>query len=331
MTDPKQVRVVKALAKPRTGLGLFAMMRDEAYLLPRFFEHYRRLGVSTFVIYDDRSGPEALDYLMAQPDAVILQSGLRYEELLATETAGETRLARTLMKERLPDAFLPNQWAVLVDADEFMILPSGFADLPAFIDHLDQIGQPYATAPMVDFYGETLNARNYPADLDPFAGNPFFDAGPYYYWIGQPAPKSFGRGVRTRLLKRLCERRPDKVLPLYNDTAPGPAQQWKTPLLKHGAGLRRVGEHIISTAPRPEDAAVALAHFKFCPDLDAKIEVALRERQHYGGSVEYAFLNAAIQFFGGEPLACDETRRFEGPKSLEEAGLLRPSSPKPKA
>ena len=324
MSDPGQVKIVKALSKATAGISLFVMLRDEDYFLPFFFDHYRRLGVEVFLIYDDRSGPAAFDYLMAQPDTVILHSDYRFGDLVAAEATGEARPAQHVLKERLPEIFLPNQWTVHVDADEFMILPSGYGDLTAFVGHLDEIGQPYATAPMVDFYAETLDDRNYPTSLDPFAGNPYFDAGPYYFWIGLNQPISFSAGVRTRLLKRLCESHPDKVLALYGGTFPRPQRQYKSPLLKHGSGVTRAGEHMISVAPRPGDAAAALAHFKFCPNLDEKIAVALSERQHFGSSAEYAFLKAAVDFLGGESLVCPETRRFDGPRSLEEAGLLTP-------
>jgi hypothetical protein len=325
MSTPGQVNIVKTLSKPAPGLSLFLMMRDEEYFLPFFFDHYRALGVEVFIIYDDRSGPAAFDYLMAQPDTVILQSDYHFGDPFVMESTGEARPAQNVLKERLPEIFLPNQWTVQVDADEFMILPSGYSDLNAFIEYLDDIGQPYATAPMVDFYAETLNDRNYAKTLDPFAGSPFFDAGPYYYWIGRDRPISFAAGVRARLLKRLCETHPDKVLPLYGGAFPSPAWQWKSPLLKHGSGITRVGEHRMTIAPSPDAAAVALAHFKFCPNLDEKIAVALNEGQHYASSAEYAFLKAAIDFLGEESLIARETRRFDGPKSLEEAGLLPPT------
>lgn len=180
---------------------------------------------------------------------------------------------------------------------------------------------------MVDFYGETLDHRNYARSQDPFAGNPYFDAGPYYYWTGRILPVRFGGGgMRSRLLRVLCERRPEQISGIFGEFGPDMAKSWKVPLLKHGNGVLRLGDHEISVPPRP-DAAAALAHFKFHPDLDAKIDQALREKQYRDGSIDYRFLKAAIELLGRESLIGAETRRFEGPESLERAELLTPLDP----
>jgi hypothetical protein len=321
-----QVEVVKAMPAGRAGLPLFAMVRDEDYILPHFFEHYRRLGVEQFVIYDDRSGPDACELLMAQPDTAVIRSQHLFNDMIEDRRLGQTRLAHLVIKTRLPEIFFPEQWVLMVDPDEFLILPTGVSGLGEFVDLLEAANQPYASAPMVDFYGDTLNSRNFTPGLAPFQGSPYFDVGPYYYWVGQIAPAYFGAGVRTRLLKRLCESHPEAVRQIYGDNLPSTARVWKTPLLKHGRGVLRLDDHIINAAPRPTDLGVALAHFKFTPDLDDKIDVALSERQHSGGSVEYAFLKGAIDLFGSQSLLAAETRWFEGPRSLEEAGLLRPVS-----
>jgi hypothetical protein len=120
----------------------------------------------------------------------------------------------------------------------------------------------------------------------------------------------------------LCEQHVDRIAGIFGGPMPSLGKNWKIPLLKHGWGIVRRADHEISVAPRATDLSAALAHFKFYPDLDAKIDNALREKQYYGGSIEYAFLKAAIELFGGENLVGPETRRFEGPRSLERAGLL---------
>ena len=97
---------------------------------------------------------------------------------------------------------------------------------------------------------------------------------------------------------------------------------WKAPLLKHGAGVTRVGDHRVSVPPAA-GLEGALAHFKFYPDLDAKIATALRERQYVSGSLQYAILQSAIDLMGEESLISWETCRYAGPASLEAAQLMR--------
>ncbi len=324
MSDDITLQIVKAVPATPAGPALFAIVRDENYFLPFFFDHYRALGVELFVIYDDRSGPATVDFLMTQPDCAVLRSDHRFGDTFGKDMFGVERRLPMVLKERAPEAVLPGRWVLTVDADEFLILPADCPNLVEFIASLEQIQQPYATAPMVDFYGETLDHRNYARSQDPFAGNPYFDAGPYYQWTGGILPVRLGAGVRTRLLKRMCEEHPDRAARVFGEYGPGMAKSWKVPLLKQGLGVVRMGDHEISVPPSPEVTA-AIAHFKFYPDLDAKIEQALREKQYHGGSLEYGFLKAAIELFGRDSLIAPETRRFDGPESLERAGLLVPS------
>jgi hypothetical protein len=271
MSDDMTLLIVKAAPATSAGPALFAIVRDENYLLPFFFAYYRALGVELFVIYDDRSGPATVDFLMTQPDCAVLRSDHRFGDTFGKDRFGVDRRLPTVLKERAPEAVLPGRWVLTVDVDEFLILPPGCPNLVAFVALLERLEQPYATAPMVEFYAETLDHRNYSRSQGPFAGNPHFDAGPYYRWTGGTAPVRLGGGMRGRLLKRLCEEHPDRVTGVFGDYGPDMAQSWKAPLLKHGFGVVRTGDHEISVAPSPEVTA-ALAHFKLHPDLDAKID-----------------------------------------------------------
>jgi hypothetical protein len=320
--DNITLNIVKPVAVTPSGPAVFSIVKDENYFLPFFFDHYRKLGVELFLIYDDRSGPETVNYLMEQADCAVLRSDGAFGDRFGEDEFGTPRRLPQILKERVPDTFLPGHWVLTADADEFLVLPSGCANLPEFIGSLERIGQLYATAPMIDFYGETLDHRSYPRNLDPFAGNPYFEVGPYYYWTGSIWPFRLGGGIRLRLLRMLCEQHVDRVAGIFGGPLPSLGKTWKVPLLKHGCGIARRGDHEISVAPRASDLSTALAHFKFYPDLDAKIDGALRERQYFAGSVEYSFLKAAIDLFGRDSLAGPETRRFEGPQSLERAGLL---------
>jgi len=323
MPEAIKLDIVKAVPTPENGVVLFILLRDEDYILSFFFDHYRALGVVLFVVYDDRSGAETVDFLMAQADCVVLRSDSAFGDSFGLNAFGGPRRLTAVLKESVPETLFQHRWVLSVDADEFLVLPSGFADLAELIEALDRIEQPYVTAPMIDFYGESLEHRNYDRHLDPFCGNPYFDAGPYYYWIGTLSPVPFMGGIRHRQLRMLCQRHPDRVGAIYGTLLPGPAKSWKVPLLKHGCGIVRIADHEISVAPRA-DLSAAIAHFKFCPDLDAKIERALDEKQYYNSSSEYALLKTAIELMEQESLVAPETRRFEGAQSLERAGLLTP-------
>lgn len=319
MSQTLNLRVVKP-ASTTHGLALFAIIRNEDYFLPFFFDHYRALGIETFLIYDDRSDAPTKDFLNAQADCAIVESDHRFGDDFGADDNGVPRRLPMILKESVPPLAFPDRWVLSVDADEFLVLPTGFSDLPHLIRRLDDIGQPYLTASMVDFYGPTLNHRNYDRRLNPFAANPYFDAGPYYHWTGEARPYAMPIGLRHRLMMTMLRDHPEEIAKIYGDTA-YLAKNWKIPLLKNGVGILRNGDHEISLAPSGELSG-ALAHFKFHPDLDKKIAVALGEGQYFNRSQEYAFLRTVIRFFGDADLVGPESRTFDGARSLEEAQLI---------
>ncbi len=318
--------ILKPAAIPRHGPAVFAMIRNEAYLLPHFLAHYRAMGVEGFFFYDDRSDDGGLDYLGAQPDCVILGSDLRYADVVGSDVDGAPRTLQHALKESVPESLLSGRWVLTVDADEFLVLPSGYSSLLQLTTRLEGLGHVYATAPLVDFYAQTLDHRRYPAAVDPFSANPYFDAGPYYFWDGGYSPNVLAGGVRFKLLRMLSHRFPEQLPLVFRGVTPRQTLLWKAPLIRHGHGVRRVGAHWLDVQPKA-DVCLALAHFKFGPDLDGKIEAALAHRQFADASAEYAFLKAVIELMGQESLVTWETRRFEGPASLERAGLM--SAPPP--
>ncbi len=72
----------------------------------------------------------------------------------------------------------------------------------------------------------------------------------------------------------------------------------------------------------PFDIELALAHFKFGPDLDTKIAEALATNIHYLGSIEYRFLDAAVRRFNDDDLRFERSRGFDGTRSLAKAGFI---------
>jgi hypothetical protein len=312
------LRIVKKAAAT-AGLALFAVIRDEDYFLQFFFDHYRAMGVETFLIYDDRSGEPTRTYLRAQPDCSIMESEHTFGDRLGAlhRFQGPRRLSAAL-KESVAEWAFPNRWVLTVDADEFLILPPEFPSLGQLVAHLETTGQPYLTAPMVDFHGPTLNHRLYDPRIGPFEANRYFDAGPYYHW--RQTPEKLPAGVRYRIMQMLSQRCPEQFWAIANDGLT-PPHSWKAPLLRNGAGVVRNGDHELSITPSTALTG-ALAHFKFCPGLDEKVAVALRENQYSSASKHYRYLDMALRTLGDEPLIAPQTRRFEGPHSLVEAALM---------
>lgn len=318
-----QLRIWKRGRTNRTGAVVFLVVRDEDYFLPFFFRHYRNMGFEEFLIYADRCLAPTMDFLAAQTDATILTGDYTFGQTFGNDLRGKPRKLGALLKESLSEV-LPDRWVFVADADEFLVLPPPAGDINHLIAVLERSDQPYATAPMVDMYPQCLALRNHPITICPFNISVFFDVGPYYIWKpAETSPKSFRVGVRQRLLQLLAQQFPSELLALYGTKPVYAPIGFKIPLLKHGAGIRRIGDHRIDTGPSPANA-VALAHFKFTPGLDDKIATAVNEQQYFEGSFEYKVLALATGKLSFAPLVCQHTRQFNGADSLVAANLLSP-------
>jgi hypothetical protein len=314
-------RTIKRGHTTRTGAVVFLVVRDEDYFLPYFFEHYRRIGFEEFLVYADRCSPPTLDLLVTQSDTTVLTGDYTFGQTFGTLATGCPRRLSQLLKESSVD-LLPDRWVLVADADEFLILPPPIRTISELIKVLSHQNQPYATAPMVDMYPQYLAMRNYPHTVAPFDVSIFFDAGPYYTWNPEKvAPDVHHAGVRQRLMKLLAQRYPSDLFAIYGERSIAASLIYKVPLLRHGVGIRRSGDHAITVGTSAANG-VALAHFKFTPCLDRKIAVAVEEGQYYRGSVEYKWLGLAMAKLPFEPLVGPETRQFTGPESFVAADLI---------
>src|SRR5262245_54956089 len=60
--------ITKSRALAATDLPLILVTRDSAHLLPAFLRHYQKLGVTRFIVLDDRSSDETRAILSGRPD-----------------------------------------------------------------------------------------------------------------------------------------------------------------------------------------------------------------------------------------------------------------------
>lgn len=296
------------------------MIKNECYLMPHFFNHYRKLGVETFVIYDDDSNDGSREFLSAQSDCFLITSNIPFGTEVAKTEGGKTVRFGTYLKRTFPKKLVPKDWILVVDADELLLLPPGFATLQEFARYLEMQKQYYTVASMVDFYPATLKDRNFDRNITPFEGAPYFDLGPYFHYDDDLVPKPLRAGIRYRLLKQLIDESPQLTKQIYGNHPRSLAKLWKIPLIKHGEGIERINDHEITLKPKT-DVMASLAHFKFTPDLDKKITWALDSKSYYNQSIEYRFLEAVIKQFDQQSLLNEKTCRYENVESLVKAHL----------
>ncbi|MCC7273978.1 MAG: glycosyltransferase family 2 protein [Alphaproteobacteria bacterium] len=292
---------------------LFCLVRNEAYYVPHFLDHYRRLGIAQFVFVDDRSDDGTRETLLRQDDCLVVDCDRRWDEEL-----GDGVRVHHYLKRVLPGQLVGDGWVLTVDADEFLVLPPGFATIDAVTADLERRGEACIPAALVDFYPATLRERNFDPSLSPFDGSPLFDRGPLFDWRpGRTGPFPTTTGIRPRLAAMLAAEHPEEFQALYGGTFV-PATSWKVPLLRWGRGIVPLDSHSVSAVPYLAMQA-ALAHFKLCPGIDAKIARAIASRSYARASLEYRLLARAIARFETRPLAGFPTATWSGPRSMAAA------------
>lgn len=319
------VTVLSERASPFDGVPLFCIMRNETYFLPHFLAHYRSIGITNFQIYLDSCDEEFVAMLEAESDVSLLTSSrYRFGDVLYTTPQGIPVKLGHFLKESISNELMLGRWHAVVDADEFLILPPPMKAVAEYIAFLEERGQMYSFAPMVDFYPRRLRDRNHATHVAPFMGSPYFDAGPYHQL--HPVTKqllTINGGVRGRILEYL---RRNSLAELGKAGIRGSdlklPTNFKFPLLKTDASLKRFAHHWINQQHSLDNMS-CIAHFKFYPGLDWKLSVARAEGQYFRSSIEYKILKVAIDVLGDADLVFENSVAYTSPADLVTARILR--------
>jgi hypothetical protein len=309
-----QIRVLKK-ARRHQGVFVFSMVFNEEWFLPHFLEHHRTLGVDYFIFYDDCSTDRTREYLLSQDDCAVLAP--------EPGPAGRVRhgvWVQRIVSTQVPEREGPGRWGLVLDADEFVVLPTAFSTIGEMISFLDRQNRTCAAAAMVDFYPRRLSDRFYDP-LSPFQACRWFDEKTAFRRNPETQrPEVIAEGVRPRLLMKLMQKFPDTIPHIYGDSGYRIGMMWKAPLTKTGQGIVRRDAHNLNVVV-PADLQFALAHFKFYPGLDDRIDLALSREGHFQAGVEYRFLGKALELLSNESLICRSSVQYHSPADLERVGL----------
>lgn len=320
------IQLHKLSSSMAEGVPLFSMMRNEKYFLPHFLAHYRSIGVRSFFIFADRCDDEFIAMLEASDDVTILMSRERkFDDQIPLGSSEKPVKWALYLKEFFSNHLLLGSWHLVVDADEFLILPPPATNIDQYVRFLEARGMNYSFAPMVDFYPGRLRERSYDAGLSPFQGCPYFDAGPYHRLDPHGRGIQFLRGgVRQRLIWFMRKNALDKVSQsgLTADDLRMPTN-YKLPLLKATPTLKRRGHHWISRCDSIAHSS-AIAHFKFYPELNQKISMAVLEKQYHLGSVEYKVLKLALELLEDVDIVFEGSVRYTKPADMVNAHVMPP-------
>lgn len=139
---PMVLDVVRHEEGPALGerdIGVFMVVKNDNEFLPLIYDHYKSRGVAHFFIVDDHSD---------MPVASVLP----YADVsVFAPRAGSFATAKGMWLDVLSRRFLADRgWAMTIDADEFVDLPTGTATFSELAAQAEALGMDQVPALMVD-------------------------------------------------------------------------------------------------------------------------------------------------------------------------------------
>lgn len=248
-------------------VAVVACLRNEIAMLPRFFEHYRALGVTGFLMADNGSDDGSFEFLAEQPDVA----------LFAVDTEYSQSRYGVAWQQALMANFRAGRWSLVADLDEFLFWNTDLAgDLRALVDSGDFAGADAARVFMLDMYpGGPLAEADFVAE-SPFAQAAFVDREPFLAVSGGRGPYTDAPTWTSALRHRLIPgARPELFV----------AQ--KIALLKYRPWMRlSAGLHFVSDV-RLARRELLFAHFKYNAAFRANAQAEVARRQHFNDAEEY--------------------------------------------
>lgn len=283
-TEASQVKEV-----PVSGPVIaFSVVYNGMDYLVAYFDHYRALGITTFVFVDNASNDGTREYLALQPDVILY------------EHAGSFRAAAhgVAWINPLIQRYARGKWALFVDVDEHLVFPlldhgRTIADL---VDYAQSKGANSFPSFMLDMFATPRSAQF------GFAGHCYFD--PQY--LRYPALShpyiTVQGGVRGRMTHRH-----------FLIT--------KSPLVRVDADVHFTENNHQHSYLSTSKVTTALLHYKFVGDTAQKFTEAVTRGEHFMGGRFYRDMLARIR--GQGIRAGLWARRYRGDAQLQHLGLLQ--------
>jgi len=287
---------------------LFCTLRNEAFRIPHFLEHYRKLGVQHFIFVDNGSGDGFMDRVRDQSDISVWYTEASYKQ----SNFGMHWLNYLLRK------FGSGHWCVVCDPDEFLVFPyddqRNLHELSAYLEG-DRRRSFFSL--LLDMYSDApVSETGYDANRQPVEVCPHFDSTGYVQSVNKRVLNIWVQGgVRRRVIFR-------------NNPASAPALN-KTPLVKwkwnygyissmHALVPRHLNipHHHHYLAPTG-----CLLHFKFFSVLQEKAAEEQVRNEHFMNSLEYSHYNKHTST-RDQPLTYEGSVKYEGWRQLVSLGLM---------
>ena len=277
---------------------LICVLRNEVERLPVFLDHYRKLGITRFIMVDNQSDDGSHELLMSQDDVDLFVAHVPY-------MAGQGGI---YWANGLAHALCEGHWTLRVDVDELLVYDRmDKHDLPALADWLQKQGRDRILAPMCDVYPSTpLEGAN--GDIARMLTQDcWFDREGYasekwregWHITGGPRERLFGQTHSIWLSKY--------------------------PLFRMTSKITFLNTHYLWPFDRTLDPPrAALLHLKLLGDFIDRSKAYEYEGQHAMDSRAYRIANAIIGARGSLSPHHEGSVRYEGPQSLIAADIMLP-------
>jgi hypothetical protein len=292
---PQTIRL--KYAETSSAVLLFVTLFNAMDYIDSFLAHYRALGVNHFFVVDNGSNDGSCEHLCEQQDVSVFSN----RESFAKAAFG------VLWVNHLMQRFGIGHWCFHVDIDEYFVFPNcnGTRTLRDLLSYCENRGFGCVSAIELDMYPEHLDGR---PDIDPFKASCYFDMDYVATDTELPPYVMIQGGIRQRLTG----------LPL---------SMQKSPLILMAPDVRYIECNHSTTHLPVADVSGALLHYKFVGDIKRRTAVAISRAEHFAGAITYRRLNSAVHSMSSEDsLLSLHSRRYEGPGSLVEHGLIKSSA-----
>lgn len=280
------------------------VMRNEERRLPLFVDHYRKLGVKSIHIIDNKSTDRTADIALSYANVTVWRANDSY----ARASFGQLWVGALVRRHGL------NHWVLNVDADELLVYENmdaiGLGDVQ---DHLSRHDIERLFTPLIDIYSKDLTI-DVSSALDGKTAV-FFDGkpgdGPFAYRLEETR---FGPALTGGPRRRM-------VAAIGKITSP-----WlsKFSLAKWDSTTAYANVHFPYPFDRnPSDTFAALIHLKLFEDLAARASGAIDEGEHADDASEYKSYKKWLDSMASPTLLSDEySVEYKGPRSLLDAGVI---------